>query len=339
MLDWLLLIAGALLAGAGLPLALRQPFQDALWVATGMVGVGLVSGAVGLWRLLGHATEDDSSDARDGDPRVVELDASQVSALILHVIEEALEMLRLASSPSDLDEIGHLVLEVQTVASRLSLEKDQLNVRGAQARDILALGRKLAKVHRRLLERVGKDPGDAGPTLTTSHLQMDLAAQARRLDACSGGLVHLSRQFQDRPGLRDGLNSAAQSVRMYLKARGARLGSSQDEIALAPTVRLPDLPLLERLRAELRDMEEKHVEDQELAPDVLESAKRRLEKLAEATMPMGSQTVQPIVQDVSNHLKQAAESLGRGEVSDAASRVDKVLDLLAPAKSGNSIRV
>ncbi len=324
MFGWIMLLAGALLAGAGLPLGLREPFDGALWVGAGMVVVGLMGMGMGLWRLMGiqEPTLEDESD--DG-PRRLELGADQVSALVLRVVEEALEMLRLASTKKDIDEITHLVLGVQTVASRLGVEKESLRVRGSQARDILSLARKLAAVHRRLLDAVGRDPEDAGPTLSVSHLQIGLASQTHRLEACSGGLVHLSRQFEDRPALREGLNSAAQSVRMYLASKGVRLGSSQEEIALAPTVRLPDIPLLERVRAELQAIEKEHSAEGGVESSVLESARHRLEKLAEASMPMGTQTVQPIVQEVSINLKAAAESLGRGEVGEAASRVDKVL--------------
>ncbi len=324
MMDWLLLIAGALLAGAGLPMLVKPPFSGAVWGAGFMVGLGILAGVAGLWRLMRAPVEADTEQGAEARQKM-ELGASEVSALVLHVLEQSLDMLRLASSSAELDEIEKVVLAVQTVASRLGAERDALKVTGAQAREALGVGRRLAAIHRKLLEDMGRDPADAGPTLTPTFLRMELKTQVRRLEACSSGLAHLSRQFEDRPQLREGLTSAAQSVRMYLKASGARLGSSQEEMALAPTVRLPDLPLLEKVRAELAEIERGGSFPPREGRERVESARIRLEKLADAAMPMGTQTVQPIVQAVSTNLRQAAQSLERGEVGEAARQVDEVL--------------
>ncbi len=330
---WFLLILCGLMGGAGLTLALRPPFEGAVWAAAGLGITGLVGAVYSFRKLFAEAPADGSGEevpafrpGRLGTGPVLSTD--QGAGLLLLLLERTLGLLRVASDGESLDAIVQFVADLEEAAAELGVAETSVRLSGQVSRRFLELARRFAEVQRTVFTRAGREPDESAGRITLQEARMPQEDFGAKLADCSRQVSRLAGQFQGRPRLREGLMSTAQSLAAFFRSHGGRLSSSiEEEIALAPTVRLPDLPTIERVYQELKDLEEASGRG-DPEPERVQETARRLSALVEAARPLGDQSQPRELVQVSESLAAAAAALEARRFRQAAEELSRVLEVV-----------
>jgi hypothetical protein len=258
------------------------------------------------------------------------MSCDQLCTVLLQELDRALVMLRHAAAPADLAELTRLIEDLDAWAGQLALEKQNLELGARETAKVLGVRQKLVALEAKLVEQSGGDASEVVRKAARLDVEAGPREREKLFESCSERLVFVSRQFHDNPELREGLTSVARSLRVFF-GKPKREKSSEEE-AFAATVRMPDLPSLERIIQELKDLEPKQGDDAEATK--LEPHKVRLKKLLASTG--GDQAVSgwPNLEAMSTGLRAAVTSLETGEVSAARKHLDEVLEAVKRSPVG-----
>lgn len=348
---WTALVIGGVFLGGALALAWRRPFAAALWVALGgaVIGVGgLVLGIRGLLRAVAppaptntpraadvKATASGDAHLRDRETEqpVRTLNGARLSVFVLQELDRSLSMLRQTSAPADLETLTDLLQEMESWAGRLAVEKARLQLNARETRQVFGLRTRLVELEKALARRSGGDPAAVDRKLQRTTLEITAQEREALCEECAGRVSHVARQFQEHPALRESLTAVARSVRVFL-GRPVRTKSS-GEVAFAATVRMPDLPTLEKMIQELKDLEEQSdSRSTQHAADDLAVHKLRLKKLVASTGATDEVGQWPHLKVMSSGLRAAVSSLDSGEVKAARQHLNEVLDAVRQSAVG-----
>ncbi|MCD6497796.1 MAG: hypothetical protein J7M25_05750 [Deltaproteobacteria bacterium] len=345
MLYWLLLIMSGLATGAGLALFFRRPFPGSLYAAVALVSVGLVGLVMMFWKLFikrGAGGGDSAKPASSPDSnwggasvtgRGTRLKARQVSALLVHSLETCLDLLRLVSEPEDLADFGPILGELQSSAVDLVASNGSDRSVTTRTRRAADVQERLVELHKKLIERMGGDISEVRTAVTVDALETSIEDQVQVLERCSSRLTHATTQFDESPEIRAGLTTVAQSLERFLRGQGHDIRISSDELALAPTMRLPDLGLIERVLHELEELESHYPDEGPARQEAIAPARLKLKRLADAATSVDDAgRVHAKVSVLTEHIDAALGSLDEGRI-DVASR--HLNDLLKSVREFN----
>ncbi len=328
---WFLLILCGLMGGAGLTLALRPPFGGAVWVAALLGLLGLLGAVFSFRRLFREPAEEVPqgdqpafSPGRFGTGPV--LTTEQGAGLVLLLLERTLGLLRVAGDGESLDAIARFVEGIEEASAELGVAEGRDRLTSQVSRRFLELARRFGEVQRTVFTKAGREPDESSGRITLQETRLSQEDFGAKLADCSRQVSRLAGQFEGRPRLREGLMTTAQSLAAYFRSRGGRLSSSvEEEIALAPTVRMPDLPTIERVYRELKELEEAAGQAE---PERVQETAGRLSALLEAARPLGRQSQPRELAEVSESLTAAAAALEARQFRQAAEALSRVLEVV-----------
>jgi len=149
-------------------------------------------------------------------------------------------------------------------------------------------------------------------------------------NSCSERLTHVSRQFDEEPEFRDALTSVARSLRIYMGRPMRQKAKSSGEEAFAATLRLPDLPTLEKMIQDLKELESVVGEEdyQSKQARAVQEYSTELKRLMNVTGSPESVAAWPKLKELSAGLQEACVSLETGRIDKARAHLDSVLKIV-----------
>lgn len=270
--------------------------------------------------------EDDFTDEALPD----EMNAPLLCSFVLHELDRVLELLKRSRGREDIEELMQPIRQLETWASELALKKNKLTVGGRKVKQLWQIRKSLSVLERDWILRTGGDlRRDAMPSWTPGDCS---SPQEREEDynRCSERLTHVSRQFDEDPEFRDALTSVARSLRIYMGRPMRQKAKSSGEEAFAATLRLPDLPTLEKMIQDLKDLEavvdEKDYESRRMR--AVEEYSTELKRLMNVTGSPESVAAWPKLKELSAGLQDACVSLETGRIDKARAHLDSVLKIV-----------
>ena len=301
-----------------------------------MAGAGVGAGA-GAGAGAPAASRSHSETSLD-EPMPEELQARDVCSFILHEMDRVLEMLKRARGADDIASLESPTQELELWASELSVKKAKLKLSGRKVKQLWEVKDTLAALEREWIVRTGGDPLQDGTRAWRLGESRSETEREDHLNRCSERVALVARQFEEHPEFRNTLTSVARSIRVYLGRPQQKRKKSSGEEAFAATLRLPDLPTLERMIQELKDLEESRQDEgfEGRSEQAIKTYKLELKKLLASTGSPESVAAWPKLKELSAGLKGAAHSLESGKFDEARRQLDSVLKVVRESPVGGA---
>ena len=259
-----------------------------------------------------------------------EMNAPLLCSFVLHELDRVLELLKRSRGHDDIEALMQPTRQLEKWASELALKKNKLTVGGRKVRQLWQIRKSLSMLERDWILRTGGDlRRDAMPPWTPGDCS---SPQERENDynSCSERLTHVSRQFDEEPEFRDALTSVARSLRIYMGRPMRQKAKSSGEEAFAATLRLPDLPTLEKMIQDLKELESVVGEEdyQSKQARAVQEYSTELKRLMNVTGSPESVAAWPKLKELSAGLQEACVSLETGRIDKARAHLDSVLKIV-----------